>query len=107
MSLTIKTNNPAGLLTAIKKAIDEETIETWSYDSDGDLTHTPTQWKGKAYLKPSIENAGELNFTILKPHGVDALTDPIRGVYHGRFIECYSHISKNNLQRPMQNLESI
>lgn len=40
MAIIIKTSAPAELLAAIKKEIDEEKIETWSYDSDGDFTHT-------------------------------------------------------------------
>ena len=41
MAVIVKTGDPAGLLKKIKKAIDDKHIETWSYDSDGDFTHTP------------------------------------------------------------------
>ena len=33
MAIIIKTNNPSGLLSAIHKAIDDNKVETWSYDS--------------------------------------------------------------------------
>jgi hypothetical protein len=85
MALTIKTDNPSGLLTAIKKAIDDKTIATWSYDNDGDFTHTPEQWKNKAWLRPKIET-GELKFIIISPKDT-TVTKAVSGIYHGRFIE--------------------
>jgi hypothetical protein len=85
MAVIIKTSNPSGLLQAIYKAIDNKKIETWVYDKDKDLIHTPDQWKGKAWLRPKAYN-GELRFGILEPQGVK-MTRLIYGVYHGRFIE--------------------
>lgn len=85
MSLSIKTTNPLGLLESIKKAIDEKTIETWSYDSEGDFTHTPEQWNKKAWLRPKVE-AGELRLIIVSPKDTK-LTKVVSGIYHGRFIE--------------------
>jgi hypothetical protein len=85
MALIIKTDKPNGLLTAIRKGIDDKTIETWSYDDDGDFTHTPAQWKKKAWLRPKIFE-GELRFGIIKPKGEEP-NRTIYGVYHGRFIE--------------------
>lgn len=86
MAIIIKTSDPSGLLKAIKKTIDEGKIETWSYDKDGDFTHTPEQWKLQAWLRPRVY-AGELRFGILKPQGEQTLKSVIYGVYHGRFIE--------------------
>ena len=54
MAIIIKTNNPSGLLKAIYKAIDDKEIETWIYDADKDFTHTPDQWKNKAWLRPKV-----------------------------------------------------
>ncbi|MET4138120.1 hypothetical protein [Pedobacter sp. UYP1] len=85
MAIIIETNAPADLLAAIKKEIDEEKIETWSYDADGDFTHTPEQWRYDAWLRPKIY-VGELRFGILKNENIDMSTI-IYGVYHGRFIE--------------------
>jgi hypothetical protein len=85
MALTVKTPQPAQLLAKIKKAIDDKKIDTWSYDPDGDFTHNPPQWKGKAWLKPKIEQ-GELTFGILGQKDVQMLRE-VYGVYHGRFIE--------------------
>src|SRR5690242_2167775 len=85
MSLIVKTNNPTGLLSAIKKAIDDEDVETWSYDKDGDFTHTPSQWKNKAWLRPET-GVGELRFKLIPPQG-ESITKAISGIYQGRFIE--------------------
>lgn len=88
MAVIVKTSNPAGLLAAIRKAIDDGHVETWSYDSDGDFTHTPEQWKRKAWMRPSIPSSqsGEIRFYILHNRDVN-MTRTIYGVYHGRFIE--------------------
>jgi hypothetical protein len=85
MALTIKTNSPSDLLKAIKAAIDAKQTVTWSYDKDDDFTHTPDQWKNKAWLRPKVE-VGELKFLVVAPKDVQ-LTKAVSGVYQGRFIE--------------------
>lgn len=85
MAVIVKTQNPSELLKKIKKSIDEKSIVTWSYDSDGDFTHSPDQWKNKAWLSP-IAYENELRFGILKQKNV-RLKKHIYGIYHGRFIE--------------------
>ena len=88
MAIKVRTNDPLGLLAAIKKAIDNGHVVTWSYDKDGDFTHTTQQWKDQAWLKPEVkEKEGELNFSILKPKNVERISDEIHGIYHGRFSE--------------------
>ncbi|WP_036114654.1 MULTISPECIES: hypothetical protein [Luteibacter] len=83
--ISFTTSNPQGLLAAMKKAIDQGHVTTWKYDSDGDFTHTPDQWRGKAWLRPKVV-AGELQLGILFPRGHQA-TKEVYAVYHGRFIE--------------------
>ena len=85
MAIRVSTSQPNSLLAAIKKAIDSKHVETWSYDSDGDFTHAPTQWANKAWLRPKIQS-GALVLNILNPQGV-SLSKEVYGVYHGRFIE--------------------
>jgi hypothetical protein len=85
MAIRVTTPQPASLLAAIKTAINGRQVETWTYDSDGDFTHTPVQWAYKAWLRPALQpNALVLN--ILNPRGVN-LSKEVYGVYHGRFIE--------------------
>lgn len=92
--LSFTTSNPQGLLAAMKKAIDQGHVTTWKYDSDGDFTHTPDQWRGKAWLRPKVV-AGELQFGILFPSGQQQ-TRLLYAVYHGRFIEmAMSHFDKS------------
>ena len=85
MAVIVKTSNPSSLLSNIKKSIDSKLIETWSYDSDGDFTHTPDQWKLKGWLRPTIAT-GELKFGFLGNNNI-ITTKLIYAVYHGRFIE--------------------
>jgi len=85
MAITVRTGNPFGLLAALRKAIDDKHIQTWSYDAQGDFTHTPAQWSGKAWLRPSV-GAGTLVFGLLGQKNV-VMKKSVYGVYHGRFIE--------------------
>jgi len=85
MAIIVKTDYPSELLKVIKKAVDDKAVETWSYDSEGDFTHTPEQWICKAWLRPKVY-PGELRFGILKQKDAEMKT-LIYGVYHGRFIE--------------------
>lgn len=85
MSVTVFTSKPNALLTAIKKAIDDNKVETWAYDQDGDFTHSPDQWRQKAWFRPAVQQ-GMLVFGLLGPTDV-TMTKTIYGVYHGRFIE--------------------
>jgi hypothetical protein len=85
MAVSFVTTDPSGLLRAIKDQIDKKKIETWSYDSAGDFTHAPEQWKRKAWLRPSVQN-GALVFNIVSRND-ETLTKVVYGIYHGRFIE--------------------
>lgn len=86
MAIHITTAAPKKLLATFKKAIDDGHIKTWSYDSDGDFTHTADQWVRKAWLHPKIIEKTELILHILPPKDVE-LTSQIYAIYHGRFIE--------------------
>ncbi len=85
MAIIVSTQDPKELLRKIRKGIDDQTIDTWSYDSDGDFTHTPEQWKNKAWLRPKVYS-GELRFGILAQRDTK-LSTYLYGVFHGRFIE--------------------
>jgi len=85
MAVIIKTENPQGLLSAIKSAIDDDTIRTWSHDAEGDFTHTANQWEKRAWLRPSIRE-DRLVFNIVPPYN-RSVSRTIYGIYHGRFIE--------------------
>jgi hypothetical protein len=85
MALNCFTDNPNGLLSAFKKAIDDGHVATWSYDKDGDFTHTAAQWKNLAWLRPSTV-AGQLVLNTIKPKDTN-ITWEVYGIYHGRFIE--------------------
>ncbi len=85
MALYFKANDPQKLLDEFKKAINEGKITTWSYDKDNDFTHTPEQWKNRAWFRPKIES-GRLALYILRPKDTN-ITSLVYAVYHGHFIE--------------------
>jgi hypothetical protein len=85
MAVIVKTENPSSLLTAIKKAIADGDIQTWSYDADGDFTHTAEQWIRRAWFRPSIHD-DRLVFNMIPPRTRN-ISRVVYGVYHGRFIE--------------------
>ena len=85
MALTVSTSSPQALLKAIKEAIDDKKIDTWIYDSDGDFTHAPDQWRNKAWFCPKIV-AGALQFGLLGQKKT-IMTKVVYSVYHGRFAE--------------------
>lgn len=85
MAANFQTDNPRGLIAAFKKAIDEGKIVTWSYDEDGDFTHTPPQWKYKAWMRPVIYQ-GQLTMNFIGSRQTKNMRE-VYGIYHGRFIE--------------------
>jgi hypothetical protein len=85
MALLFKTNVPQALLNDFKKKIDEGHVVTWSYDKDGDFTHTPDQWRNQAWMRPSIDLGG-LKFNILG-NAKKITTKAVYGVFHGRLVE--------------------
>jgi hypothetical protein len=85
MAIIVNTPNPGQLLAAIKKEIEQKTVETWRYDADGDFTHTPNQWAYQAWLRPVVA-PGTLIFGLLGKKDTQ-MTKVVYGVYHGRFIE--------------------
>ena len=64
MALYFLADQPSQLLSSFKKAIDDGHVATWSYDKDGDFTHTAAQWKNLAWLRPSTVS-GRLVSNIL------------------------------------------
>ncbi len=86
MAIFFETNTPRKLLNAFKKAIDDGHIDTWSYDKEGDFTHTPEQWVHKAWLIPKVIEKERLLLNIVGPTD-DTVSTEAYAVYHGRFIE--------------------
>ena len=85
MALYFYTSTPTQLLADFKKKIDQKHVTTWSYDAEGDFTHTVEQWVKKAWLRPKISE-GRLSLNIMPPRG-QSINKPVYGVYHGRFAE--------------------
>jgi hypothetical protein len=86
MAIHVYTSRPNALLRAIREAVREGRIETWSCDRDGDFTHATPQWRNRAWLCPSVEAERQVMFHVLPPRGA-AVSRLVYGVYHGRFVE--------------------
>jgi hypothetical protein len=78
-------DNPQQLLNEIKAAIRAGTVQTWLMDGDGDFTHSPEQWKNKAWFRP-IGQDDRLTLRIIG-RKTGKMSKEIYGVYHGRFVE--------------------
>lgn len=83
--ILIPSRNPSALLSEIKVAIDDRRIRTWSYDADGDFTHTAEQWNHEAWLRPVLL-ASQLKMVIVPPSETH-ISSTIYAIYHGRFVE--------------------
>lgn len=83
--LQFNTDDPAALLKAFRKAIDDKKVVTWSYDKDGDFTHTPAQWVNLGWMRPKI-GLGSLTFNFLGNSKI-ATSKEVYAVYHGRLSE--------------------
>lgn len=93
MAIIVKTNTPKVLVSRIIQMIDDEIINTWSYDDDKDFTHTG-QWKNKAWFTP-ICGDDYVKFALLGRKSVN-MTLMEYSVYHGRFVELLlNHFSKD------------
>jgi len=86
MAIHFKTTTPKKLLAEFKKAIDDGKVVTWSYDADGDFTHTAQQWESLAWLRPKVIEKAELILSIVKPKNAK-ISSEVYAIYHGRFIE--------------------
>ncbi len=86
MAIYFKSTTPKKLLSTFRKAIDDGHVATWSYDRDGDFTHTAKQWNRLAWLRPIVEEGATLKMVIIKPKD-QSISSEVYGIYHGRFIE--------------------
>ena len=85
MAVYAKTADPQGLVDNIKDYINKGKIDTWKYDSDGDFTHSATQWNQEAWFRPKVES-DRVVFGILG-NTKSTMTKELYAIYHGRFIE--------------------
>lgn len=93
--ITFLTAKPQALKNAFDKAIKDGHITTWADDGDGWYSHKAPNWKGKAFLAPSIDTAVALKFKILIMDSVK-ISDRrvVYSYYHGHLIETFiNHFS--------------
>lgn len=85
-------NNSSDLYTNIKQKIEENEIDTWTIDDDGDFTHSTEQWNCKAWMYQYEPKSGDdiqpnqLVFGIIGNKQIK-MTKYLYALYHGRFSE--------------------
>lgn len=93
MAIIVKTSKAKVLVSKIIQMIDDEVIDTWSYDDDKDFTQAG-QWKNKAWFTP-IYGDNYVKFVLLGRKSVN-MTLVEYSIYHGRFVEMLlSHFPKD------------
>lgn len=105
MAIIVKTKTPKALVSRIIQMIDDEVIDTWSYDDDKDFTHTG-QWLNKAWFTP-IYGDDFVKFALLGRKNVN-MTLMEYSIYHGRFVELLlnhfpNEISGLAVTRPLED----
>lgn len=106
MAIQIITSKPEILLEDIKNLIDAGKIDTWTYDADGDFTHSVEQWNNVAWFHPFFYR-DRIIFGLIGRKGINISIDEY-SIYHGRFIEMLvkNYINKVNsisVLRPSDN----
>lgn len=91
MAVIIFTGNAKSLLENFVYRINqkeiEDSIRTWSIDSDGDFTHKSDNWGRKAWFRPVV-SSDRLTFHIIKTQKI-AISTVVYGYYHGHLIETF------------------
>jgi hypothetical protein len=92
MAIYFVTDKAQALLNKFVAKIDQHEakgkITTWEKSDDGKYyTHTSAEWRKKAWIKPSVENA-RLVFNIIKPKDTN-VSPVVYGYYHGHLIETF------------------
>ncbi|MBA8734191.1 hypothetical protein [Chromobacterium violaceum] len=85
MAIFVTTKAPEKLLAAIRQAITEGKVETWSLYAEDYFTHSVKQWTHRAWLRARVEER-RIVFNILPSKG-KVVSHTVYGIYHGRFIE--------------------
>ena len=85
MAVRAFTADPDSLLSEVRKAVSDGSITTWEIDSEGDFTHTSSQWRNRAWMRPRVLE-DRLVFNIIAPKEV-AMTRSVYAFYHGHLIQ--------------------
>jgi len=96
MAIFVTTPAPKKLLSAIKQAISDDQVATWSLHGEDHFTHSAKQWARLAWFKAKIEER-RIVFNIVPPKG-KIVSRATYGIYHGRFIEMLLNHFDNNFE---------
>jgi len=85
MAIYFSTPMPKKLIATFKNAIDTELITSWTYDKDGDFTHTSKQWINKAWLHPEIDADQLCLYTVAPKNG--EISQQVYAEFQSSFLE--------------------
>jgi hypothetical protein len=95
MAVIVETATPRRLLRKIRDAIDDGTIETWSYDADGDFTLTSDQMFGRAWMAPDADHESRLAFYIIGKNGV-RMSKSVYAIFHSHLVHmCLAYFDES------------
>lgn len=92
MAITITLNEhtqKANFIKNLQRFISNGSSSTWCVDSEGDFTHTPQQWRNRAWFrlrKDLSPRSRTVCFGIISSKTY-RFTKEIYAIYHGRFAE--------------------
>ena len=86
IQVSLKDISSDSLLKRINELIDQSRIQTWEYDTMGDYTMTPPQWRKQAWIRLRAGGGNTIKFGIVKRND-NKLSKEVYAVYHGRFAE--------------------
>jgi hypothetical protein len=97
MSIYFLSPDPKGLLASFTQEIGNGEIKTWRYkvtEKTPIYTHTSTQWKDKAWLKPDDTESGRLTFYVKEFEGT-TLTKAVFAYHQAHLAETFTrHFSE-------------
>ena len=83
MALIITTNNPCDIIRRFRELVNNNQIQTWQVDSDGDYTISREQWRFQAWMRPMVDGNNKLIFRFISSTK-HPITRALYGVFHGR-----------------------
>ena len=99
--LKLKNINANDIIDEIYHLINDGTIRVWEYDSEGDFTHSSSQWNKLSWFRHYISNEGDnwdLKFGIIGNKNFE-MSRALYGIYHGRFAEMLLTYFDNYIER--------
>ena len=91
MALIVRCEDAQSLLDRLRSAIDEGTVTSWRYDSDGDLKLLNPQWRSQGWMRPAVKET-RLVFNAVSPQGQTMTSGAYAALHTGLISELLKHL---------------